>query len=66
MKNTKELINMTADELQEHLEDAKKELFSMRLQRVSGQLDNPLRIRFVRRSIARIKTIMNQVAKAEG
>jgi ribosomal protein L29 len=38
----------------------------MRLQQVSGQLENPLRIRAVRRSIARIKTVMNQAVKAEG
>ncbi len=66
MKNTKELKDMTGDELQEQLGDAKKELFSLRLQQVSGQLENPLQIRAVRRSIARIKTIMNQATTAEG
>lgn len=66
MKNTKELTDMTGPELQEQLDDAKKEMFTLRLQQVSGQLENPLRIRAVRRSIARIKTIMNQATKAEG
>ena len=66
MKKTKELIDMTAAELQEQLADAKKEMFTLRLQQVSGQLENPLQIRSVRRSIARIKTIMNQAATAEG
>ncbi len=66
MKNTKELKDMTGDELQEQLDDAKKELFNLRLQQVSGQLENPLQIRAVRRSIARIKTIMNQATTAEG
>jgi len=66
MKKTKELKDMTGDELQEQLGDAKKELFNLRLQQVSGQLENPLQIRAVRRSIARIKTIMNQALTAEG
>jgi large subunit ribosomal protein L29 len=66
MKNTKELKNMTGAELQEQLDDAKKEMFTLRLHQVSGQLENPLRIRDVRRYIARINTIMNQAANAEG
>lgn len=63
---TKELKDMTTAELREQLDDAKKEMFTLRLQQVSGQLENPLQIRAVRRSIARIKTIMNQAATAEG
>jgi large subunit ribosomal protein L29 len=66
MKKVKELKDMTTVELQQQLEDAKKELFTLRLQQISGQLENPLQIRAVRRSVARIKTIMNQAAKAEG
>ncbi len=66
MKKTKELTDMTGAELREQLDDAKKEMFSLRLQQVSGQLENPLQIRAVRRSIARIKTIMNQAETAEG
>jgi large subunit ribosomal protein L29 len=66
MKKTKKITDNTAAELQLQLDDAKKELFNLRLQQVSGQLENPLRIRAVRRSIARIKTVMNQAAKAEG
>ncbi len=66
MKNkTKEFADMTAGELGQQLDEKKKELFSMRLQQVSGQLENPLQIRAARRMIARIKTIMNQAAKAE-
>jgi len=66
MKKSKKLTENTTAELQQQLDDAKKELFTMRLQQVSGQLENPLRIRAVRRSVARIKTVMNQAAKAEG
>jgi large subunit ribosomal protein L29 len=66
MKKSKKTTDNTVAELQQQLADAKKELFTMRLQQVSGQLENPLRIRTVRRSVARIKTAMNQAAKAEG
>ena len=66
MNKTKQLIDMTTAELLEQLDDAKKEMFTLRLQQVSGQLENPLQIRSVRRTIARIKTIMNQAATAEG
>jgi len=66
MKKVKQLTDMTTAELQQQLDDAKKELFNLRLQQVSGQLENPLRIRAVRRSVARIKTVMNQAANAEG
>ena len=66
MKNTKQLKDMTTAELQEQLDDAKKEMFNLRIQQVSGQLENPLQIRALRRTIARIKTIMNQAETAEG
>jgi len=66
MKKTKQLTEMTGAELHEQLDDAKKEMFNLRLQQVSGQLENPLQIRAVRRSIARIKTILNQAETAEG
>jgi large subunit ribosomal protein L29 len=66
MKKSKKIADNTTTELQQQLDGAKKELFNLRLQQVSGQLENPLRIRAVRRSIARIKTVMNQAAKAEG
>lgn len=66
MKKAKQLNDMTTDELQAQLNDAKKEMFNLRLQQVSGQLENPLQIRTLRRTIARIKTIMNQAETAEG
>ena len=66
MKKVKELTDMTTIEVQQQLEDMKKEQFTLRLQQVSGQLENPLRIRAARRAVARVKTVMNQAAKAEG
>jgi large subunit ribosomal protein L29 len=66
MKTVKELKEMTGDELQQQLDDVKQELFKLQVQQVSGQLENPLQIRTLRRQIARIKTIMNETASAEG
>lgn len=66
MKKSKELKDMTVAELEQQLNDAKKELFNLRVQQVSGQLENPMQVRTVRRSIARIKTIMNQAETAKG
>lgn len=60
----KDLKEMTIDELVAKLEDVNKELFNLRLQQVSGQLENAARIKELRRTIARIKTIQNQ--KVEG
>ena len=48
------------DELQDALLALKKEAFNLRFQRASGQLENTVRVRGVRRDIARVKTVMNQ------
>lgn len=55
-----ELRNKTQDELKMDLVSAKKELFNLRFQNVTNQLDNTARISQVRRNIARIQTIMTQ------
>jgi large subunit ribosomal protein L29 len=44
--------------LEEKIQDLKEELFNLRFQLATGQLENPMRIREVRRSIARAKTIV--------
>lgn len=54
-----ELRGKTIDELNDLLLDSKKELFNLRFQRASGQLENTARIREVRRDIARVKTMLN-------
>ena len=48
----------TVDELESELETLTKETFNLRFQKASGQLENTSRVRFVRRDIARIKTIL--------
>lgn len=56
----KEIKEMTMEELDQQLEDIKKEQFNLQLQQVSGQLENPARVKELRRTVARIKTIQNQ------
>ncbi|MCL2854187.1 MAG: 50S ribosomal protein L29 [Defluviitaleaceae bacterium] len=51
---------MTGAELQTELVDAKKELFNLRLQNATSQLENTARIKEVRRNIARIRTVMTR------
>ncbi len=51
------------DELKEELLKLRKESFNLRFQAVSGQLENTARVTVVRRDIARIKTILNEVER---
>ncbi len=68
MKNTKYLESLrgkSVSELNEELVAAKKELFNLRFQNATNQLDNTSRIRDVRRNIARIQTVIAQMASKE-
>lgn len=56
----RELRQMSDEELAKKLDDSKDELFRLRFQLATGQLDNPMRIREVRRTIARLKTIIRE------
>lgn len=58
-----ELKAKTAAELNEELIAAKKELFNLRFQNATNQLDNTSRIKEVRKNIARIQTVMTEKAK---
>ena len=62
-KYVEELREKKADELQVDLVSAKKELFNLRFQNATNQLDNTARINEVRRNIARIQTIITQKQK---
>ena len=55
-----ELTKKSGTELNEELVAAKKELFNLRFQNATNQLDNPSRINEVRKNIARIKTVISQ------
>jgi large subunit ribosomal protein L29 len=54
----------TPDELKAQLIDLKKEQFNLRFQAAGGQVENPSRAKIVRREIARIKTVLGQMAGA--
>lgn len=56
----KELRELTVDELNKKMNENKDELFKLRFQLATGQLDNPMRIKEVRKNIARVKTIMRE------
>ena len=67
MKKTKYLEDIktkSAVELEEELVAAKKELFNLRFQNATNQLDNTSRIKDVRRKIARIQTVITEQANA--
>ena len=58
--NALELRNMTYKELGEKLDESKEELFNLRFQLVTNQLDNTARIKQVKQDIARINTVMRE------
>ena len=64
-KYVESLNAKTTAELAKELTDAKKELFNLRFQNATNQLDNTARIREVRKNIARIQTVMTAKSKAE-
>lgn len=64
-KYLEELIAKDVQALNEDLVSAKKELFNLRFQNATNQLDNTARIREVRKNIARIQTVIAQKQKAE-
>jgi large subunit ribosomal protein L29 len=55
-----EVREMTTPELTNKLTELKSELFNLRFQHATNQLDNPMRIQFVKKDIARVKTILKQ------
>lgn len=60
----KDFKEMTIDELEVQLSEIYKEQFKLKFQKGSGQLENPSRIKELRRNVARIKTVQNE-KKAE-
>ena len=59
-----DLRGRTVDELSDRAETLGKEIFNLRFQRASGQLENTARVRQARRDIARIKTILGERQRA--
>ena len=57
-----ELKNKTLDQLKSILMDLKKESFNLRFQKANGQLENTSRVKVVKRSVARVLTLINNVS----
>ena len=55
-----EVVKLSPSELEEKLTGLKKDLFFLRMQHATNQLDNPIRIAQVRKDIARVKTVIRQ------
>ena len=58
--NIKEIRDKKDDELKKTLDEFKSELFDLRFEKATGSIDNPMRIRELRRSIARIYTVLKE------
>ncbi len=60
MTRPAELRELPEDELKNRLDSAKEELFNLRFQLATGQLDNPMRIKEIRHEVARILTVLRE------
>ena len=59
-KEIKEIRGLSLEKLEAKLQDLKKDLFMLRMQHATNQLDNPMQIAAVKKDIARIKTIIRE------
>jgi large subunit ribosomal protein L29 len=55
-----ELKELAVDELQRKEQDLRKELFNLRFQQATGEIENPMRIRAIRKNIARVLTVITE------
>ena len=60
-----EIRKMNAEQLNEKLTGLKKDLFMLRMQHATNQLDNPVKIREVKNDIARVKTVLAELAASD-
>lgn len=60
---TSELRGLTLDELSQKEQDLRRELFNLRVQQATGEIENPMRIRSVRKDIARVLTVRSEKLK---
>ena len=59
-KEIKQVRELSVEKLQEKLQELKKDLFMLRMQHATNQLDNPMQIAAVKKDIARVKTIIRE------
>ena len=60
MMKANEIRNLSVEELNQKLDELKKDLFMLRMQHATNHLDNPVKISNVRRDIARVKTVLSE------
>ncbi len=58
--NVKEIRDKSNEELLKTLDEFKTELFNLHFERATGSIENPMRIREIRKSVARIKTVLKE------
>jgi large subunit ribosomal protein L29 len=58
--HAKELRDLSNEELQAKAAEMKKELFNLRVQQAMGQIENPMRLRLLRKNIAKAKTVLKE------
>lgn len=63
--NVKEIREKSNEELLKNIDSLKEELFNLRFQQATGQLENPARMREIKKTIARIKTIITERALSD-
>ena len=63
-KEIKEVRGLSLEKLQEKLQELKKDLFMLRMQHATNQLDNPMQLAAVKKDIARVKTIIREKTNA--
>lgn len=63
--NIQDIRKKSSEELQKEISDLKQELFSLRFQQATGQLENPARLRQVKKTIARMKTVITERTLSE-
>ena len=59
-KEIKDIRGLSVEKLEEKLQDLKKDLFMLRMQHATNQLDNPMQLNAVKKDIARVKTIIRE------
>lgn len=62
---TEELRSLSLQELTDKEEELSKEIFNLRFQKATGQIENPMRLRATRKDIARVKTLINEIRKKQ-
>ena len=58
--NAKDLRDLSSEELLAKATDLKKEIFNLRVQQAMGQIENPMRLRLLRKDIAKTKTVLKE------